>query len=77
MTAWLDQITIDEYSEHLPRPRSASAGPGLCGALPARAFRGRYPAGCLREAAHTGPHAPEAASADRLDRAAQRRAGRD
>jgi hypothetical protein len=73
MTAWLDQIAISEFSELIARPRSASAGPGICGALPARAFRHRYPAGCLREADHCGSHSPEASNAARLDTAAARR----
>lgn len=73
MTTWLDHVTIAEFSENLPRPRSAEAEPGRCGALPAQAFRYRYRAGCLREADHGGSHAPEPRNADRLEAAARRR----
>lgn len=73
MTAWLDRIVIEEFTEIVPRGRSDAAEPGRCGALTARAFRGRYPQGCLREDAHEGPHAPQERSAERLDGAAHRR----
>lgn len=74
MTAWLDHIAIDEFTETVPRQRSDAAEAGRCGALTARAFQGRYPQGCLRQDTHEGPHAPQERSAQRLDGAAQRRA---
>jgi hypothetical protein len=76
MTAWLAQIAIEEFTETVPRGRSDTAEAGRCGALTARAFRGRYPQGCLRENAHEGPHAPQERSAERLDGAAHRRSTR-
>lgn len=75
-TPWLDNLHISEFSELIERKRSTLAEPDRCGALPARAFWDRYPAGCLRDGAHTGSHAPEMADATRLDTAAHRRAGR-
>jgi len=74
MTAWLDRIAIEEFTETVPRERSSVAEPGRCGALTARAFQGRYPHGCLRENAHQGAHAPGERTAARLDDAARRRA---
>jgi len=76
MTAWLDRIAIEEFTETVPRGRSDAAEAGRCGALTARAFRARYPQGCLREDAHEGAHAPQERSAERLDDAARRRSTR-
>jgi hypothetical protein len=65
----LESVELHEYSESFPR--EMAAGHGRCGALPARAFRRKYPLGCYREVSHEGPHSALATTAQRMDRKAR------
>lgn len=73
MQPWLAHIDITEFTETIPRERSTMGGDPECGALPAQAFRNRYPFGCLRWTGHAGPHSPIELYARRLDERDRRR----
>ena len=70
--AHLVHVHLHEYTENIPRVHVENKD-GTCGALPAKAFRGRYTRGCRRKAAHEGRHSAEEATAVRFDYAAARR----
>lgn len=65
----LANVDLHEYSEVFERPKAV--GHGRCGALPARAFRLKYPFGCYRERKHEGPHSAQAKTAQSMDRKAR------
>ncbi len=65
----LENVELHEYTEVFPR--ESAVGHGRCGALPARAFRLKYPLGCYREVAHEGPHSALAKTAQSMDRKAR------
>ena len=67
--AHLANVELHEYTEGVPR--SHAQGHGRCGALPARAFRLKYPLGCYRETSHEGPHSALAKTAQSMDRKAR------
>lgn len=67
--AHLANVELHEYTESITR--QYARGHGRCGALPARAFRRKYPLGCYREREHPGPHSALARSAQRMDRKAR------
>lgn len=67
MQPWLSNVEITEFTENIPRQRSTMGAAPECGALPAQAFWGRYPFGCLRADGHTGVHSPDSRHAHRLD----------
>lgn len=67
--AHLANVELHEYSESIAREHAH--GHGRCGALPAHAFRRKYPLGCYREKTHPGPHSALAATAQRMDRKAR------
>lgn len=67
---WLDNVDLVEFTDSVTRPRSYRTGPGRCGALPARAFRGRYPEGCVAAAGHEGSHCTDPAVVARAERRA-------
>lgn len=64
--AHLANVDLHEYTENIPRLRAQ--GHGRCGALPARAFRTKYPLGCYREREHDGPHSALVTTAQCMDR---------
>ena len=64
--AHLAHVQLPEYTENVPRLHVEHRD-GTCGALPAKAFRARYTAGCRRLAGHDGAHAAEPRSAERAD----------
>jgi len=65
----LANVELHEYTETFPREHAA--GHGRCGALPARAFRRKYPLGCYRECSHEGAHSALARTAQSMDRKAR------
>lgn len=67
--AHLANVDLHEYTESVPREHAQ--GHGRCGALPARAFRRKYPLGCYREREHEGPHSALAKTAQSMDRKAR------
>jgi len=67
--AHLRDVDLHEYTESFQRP--IVVGHGRCGALPARAFRPKYPLGCYREREHEGPHSALARTAQSMDRKAR------
>lgn len=67
---WLDNVALDEFTDSIPRDRSMTTPPGWCGALPARAFRGRYASGCQADEGHTGSHYTDRLMAERAMRRA-------
>lgn len=67
---WLDNVDLTEFTDTVPRERSLVAAPGWCGALPARAFRGRYRSGCVADHGHSGNHYTDRMLAERAARRA-------
>jgi hypothetical protein len=65
----LANVELHEYTETFMR--ETAAGHGRCGALPARAFRRKYPLGCYREVGHEGAHSALARIAQSMDRKAR------
>lgn len=67
-TPWLDNVDLVEFTDTIRRDRAFLPAPGVCAALPARAFRGRYRSGCVADEGHTGNHTTSAAIAERMRR---------
>lgn len=67
-TPWLDTIDLLEFTDTINRDHAFLPQAGLCAALPARAFRGRYPFGCVADKGHSGNHTTNAAIAERARR---------
>lgn len=65
---WLDNVDLVEFTDSVPRSRSYRTRSGRCGALPARAFRGRYPEGCVAAEGHEGSHCTDEALVSRNER---------
>lgn len=70
----LRDVQLHEFTENVPRRHAQ--GHGRCGALPARAFRRKYPLGCYRERGHEGSHSALAPTAQSMDRKARMRGWR-
>lgn len=71
MPKHLANVVLHEYTESIPRDHNLDTG--RCGALPAQAFRPKYPRGCYRRINHAGAHSAERSTAQSLDlRDAQR-----
>lgn len=69
---WLDNVDLVEFTNAFERDRSIRTPLHRCGALPAKAFRGRYPDGCVGDTGHDGNHCTDQSVFER----AQRRAAR-
>ena len=72
MTPWLNNIELTEFTDTIGRQQSFTAEAGRCGAMPARAFRDRYPEGCIAAQGHTGNHFLDPVLAQRAERRATR-----
>lgn len=69
---WLDNVDLLEFTDSIPRKVAINAPVARCGALPARAFRARYPLGCVALVGHTGNHCTDPTIARRVERRATR-----